>query len=267
VPQARRGTVPKARRGTVPNARRGTVPRARRSIGPQMRTGPAIGIVIQVALLAILDATVGLGAVGWITGVVYGLAVGALLSWGLDRTGGTALGPADWVTLTRAILVGCVTALVADRFIRPIPVVTLVGITIAALVTDAIDGQVARRTHTVSAFGARFDMEVDAYLILVLSVYVARSLGWWVLAIGAMRYAYVAAGWVLPWLRRQVPPRFWRKVVAAVQGIVLLVATSGLLPEPVNIVGVACALLLLIESFGRDVVWQYQWRTALSQTH
>ena len=251
----------------MPKARRSTVPKARRSIVPQLRTGPAIGVVIQVALLAILDATVGLGAAGWITGVVYGLAVGALLSWGLDRTGGAALGPADRVTLTRAILVGCVTALVADRFIRPIPVVALVGITIAALVTDAIDGQVARRTHTVSAFGARFDMEVDAYLIFVLSVYVARSLGWWVLAIGAMRYAYVAAGWVLPWLRRQVPPRFWRKVVAAVQGVTLLVATSGLLPEPVNIVGVACALLLLIESFGRDVVWQFRWRAALSQTH
>ena len=38
---------------------------------------------------------------------------------------------------------------------------------------DAVDGQVARRTGTVSALGARFDMEVDAFLILVLSVYVA----------------------------------------------------------------------------------------------
>jgi phosphatidylglycerophosphate synthase len=267
VPQARRRTVPQARRGTVPQVRRSIGPQVRRGMGPLVRTGPALGVVIQVALLAILEATVGLGAAGWITGVVYGLTVGTLLSWGLDRTGGMALGPADWVTLTRAILVGCVTALVADRFIRPIPVVALVGITIAALVLDAIDGQVARRTHTVSAFGARFDMEVDAYLIFVLSVYVARSLGWWVLAIGAMRYAYVAASWVLPWLRRPVPPRFWRKVVAAVQGIVLLVATSGLLPEPVNTVGVACALLLLIESFGRDVLWQYRWRNAPDHIH
>jgi phosphatidylglycerophosphate synthase len=267
VPKARRGTAPQVRRSIGPQVRRSIGPQVRRGMGPLVHAGPGLGLILQVALLAILEATVGIGAAGWITGVVYGLAVGALLSWGLDRTGGTALGPADWITLTRAILVGCVTALVADRFIRPIPVVALVGITIAALVTDAIDGQVARRTHSVSAFGARFDMEVDAYLIFVLSVYVARSLGWWVLAIGAMRYAYVAAGWVLPWLRRPVPPRFWRKVVAAVQGVVLLVATSGLLPEPVNTVGVACALLLLIESFGRDVLWQYQWRTAPGHPH
>ena len=54
-----------------------------------------------------------------------------------------------------------------------------------ALLLDWVDGQVARRTHTESAFGARFDMEVDAFLILVLSVYVASTTGWWVLIIGA----------------------------------------------------------------------------------
>ena len=70
-----------------------------------------------------------------------------------------------------------------------------------ALALDAVDGWVARRTGTVSALGARFDMEVDAFLILVLSGYVAPTLGGWVLAIGLMRYAFVAAGWVLPWLR------------------------------------------------------------------
>ena len=39
-----------------------------------------------------------------------------------------------------------------------------------ALALDGVDGQVARRTRTVSALGARFDMEVDAFLVLVLSV-------------------------------------------------------------------------------------------------
>ena len=47
-----------------------------------------------------------------------------------------------------------------------------------------------------------------------------------------MRYAATCVpSWVLPWLRRPVPPRYWRKVVAAVQGIVLTVAASGLLPD------------------------------------
>ena len=63
--------------------------------------------------------------------------------------------------------------------------ITLAGV---ALVLDAVDGNVARRTATASAFGARFDMEVDAFIILTLSVFVAPAYGAWVLTIGAMRY-------------------------------------------------------------------------------
>ena len=69
----------------------------------------------------------------------------------------------------------------------------------AALVLDSVDGRVARRTASTTAVGARFDMEVDAFLILVLSAYVVQSVGLWVLTIGAARYAFVAAGWLLPW--------------------------------------------------------------------
>ena len=93
-----------------------------------------------------------------------------------------------------------------------------------ALALDAVDGRVARATRTCSAFGGRFDGEADAFLLLVLSVHVAPSYGWWVLAIGLARYAFAAAGWVAPWLRGRLPFRYWRKVVTAVQGIVLVVA-------------------------------------------
>jgi phosphatidylglycerophosphate synthase len=219
----------------------------------RVRSGPTVGLAAQAALLAMVAVTTGLGVVGWITGAVFGLSLYALIPQ-------PRLGPADRVTLIRAMLVGCVTALVADAFTRPVPARPLVAIAVVALVLDAIDGKVARRTGTSSASGARFDMEVDAFLILVLSVHVARSLGVWVLAIGSMRYAYAAAGWALPWLRGWLPPRYWRKVVAAVQGIVLTVAASGLLPRAVTVAGVAVALALLVESFGRDVVWQWLFR-------
>jgi phosphatidylglycerophosphate synthase len=131
-----------------------------------------------------------------------------------------------------------------------------------ALALDWVDGRVARRTGTVTAFGARFDMEVDAFLILVLSVYAARWFGTWVLAIGLARYALLAAEQVWPWLRQPVPPRYWRKVVAAVQGIVLTVAASGLLPHTLMTVILLGALLLLAESFGRDVLYLSRSRLA-----
>jgi phosphatidylglycerophosphate synthase len=164
-------------------------------------------------------------------------------------------GPANQVTLTRAVLSIAVALMVALSSVAAVPVALLVGTTTVALALDWVDGQVARRTGTVTAFGARFDMEVDAFLILVLSVYVARSFGVWVLAIGLARYVLLSAERVWPWLHRQVPPRYWRKVVAAIQGIVLTVAASGLLPHQLVAAALVGALLLLAESFGRDVVW------------
>ena len=112
----------------------------------------------------------------------------------------------------------------------------------------------------MTAFGARFDGEADAFLLLVLSVHVAGSYGRWVLAIGAARYAFGAAGWAWPWLRATLPPRYWRKVVAAVQGVVLIVAAAGVLHTAWAYAALGAALALLTESFGRDVVWAWRYR-------
>ena len=166
--------------------------------------------------------------------------------------------PADWVTLTRAVLIAGVAGLVADSFSRPVSITALVTLSTVALVLDAVDGQVARRTGTATPLGARLDGEVDAFLILLLSISVSRDYGAWVLAIGAARYALLLAGWLIPWLAAPLPPRYWRKVVAAVQGIVLTVAASGVPVRLAGMIAVAAALLLLAESFGRDVIWLYR---------
>jgi phosphatidylglycerophosphate synthase len=162
--------------------------------------------------------------------------------------------PANWITFVRALLA------VTVAVIGPTgPGLTLV---VVALALDWVDGQVARRTGTCTAFGARFDMETDAFLILVLSVYAAADLGGWVLLIGAARYLLWLAERLVPWLRRPVPPRYWRKVVAAIQGIVLAVAVSGVLPPWWSAALLVGALALLAESFGRDVWWLWRSRCA-----
>jgi phosphatidylglycerophosphate synthase len=219
-----------------------------------------IGLLAQVVLLAGLAATVGLGTAGWLVGAAYGAVMCALLIWGLDRSGADGLGPADRVTLTRATLAGGVAALTMDSFDRPVPAAALVTLAALALALDAVDGQVARRTGTATAFGARFDMEVDAFLLLVLSVYVARPVGGWALAVGGMRYAFVVAIWLLPWMRGTLPPRYWRKVVAATQGVVLVVAASGAFPRWLTVAALVASLALLVESFGRDVGWLWRHR-------
>src|SRR6202021_1412447 len=114
------------------------------------------------------------------------------------------------------------------------------------------------RTAPPPPWGPPLDGEVDAFLLLLLSIFVSRDYGSWVLVIGAARYALLLAGWLIPWLAAPLPPRYWRKVVAAVQGIVLTVAASGLVDRRTGMIAVAAALLLLAESFGHDVIWLYR---------
>jgi phosphatidylglycerophosphate synthase len=220
--------------------------------------GPIEGAAAQLAVLVLLWIGVGFGPAGWLAGAAYGVIMLGLLANALLRTRTKALGPADHVTLARATMVGGVTALVADSFWQETPITVLVVLASVTLTLDAVDGQVARRSGTVSPFGARFDMEVDAFLILVLSVFVATAQGWWVLAIGGMRYLFVAAAWVLPWMTAPLPPSIARKTVAAVQGVALVVAASGVLPEVAAMATTGLALASLLWSFGRDTSWLYR---------
>jgi phosphatidylglycerophosphate synthase len=220
------------------------------------------GVIAQVLMGAALAGTVGLSGAGWVIGVTCGVTMNAALARGVLRYRPHRLGPADWVTLARATLAVGVAALVADSFDEPAPVTMLVTLSAVALALDAVDGWVARRSKAASKLGASFDGEVDAFLILVLSVYVARSTGAWVLAIGAARYAFFAAGWLLPWMREPLPPRYWRKVVAATQGVVLTIAAAEVLPPALTQAALVGALALLCESFGRDVWWLWVHRHA-----
>ncbi|MEU6402392.1 CDP-alcohol phosphatidyltransferase family protein [Streptomyces sp. NPDC046985] len=215
----------------------------------------AVGTAVQILLLAVLGPATGMGPAGWTAGSVFAVVSWALLSRALHRSGLRSLGAANRVTLGRAAVVGAVTALVADSFQNAAPVPVLVGLTALALVLDGVDGKVARRTGTSTELGARFDMEVDAFLILVLSVYVAVHLGPWVLLIGGMRYGFVAAARLWPWLTAALPPSTARKTVAAFQGVLLLLAAAGLLPHAGSLGVVLLALALLVWSFGRDVLW------------
>ncbi len=225
-----------------------------------VHAAPVTALIAQMLLIAGLAIVVGLSGVGlspaaWAVGVTCGLITNAGLARGLSYYRADRLGPADWVTLARATLAAVVAALVADSFAEAVPVVLVGSLAAVALALDAVDGWVARRTRTAATLGARFDGEVDAFLILVLSVYVAGSMGAWVLAIGVARYAFLAAGWALPWMRAELPPRFWRKTVAATEGIVLTIAALNLLSRTATQALVVVALALLAESFGRDVWW------------
>ncbi|WP_127818725.1 CDP-alcohol phosphatidyltransferase family protein [Microbacterium sp. CPCC 204701] len=222
---------------------------------PKVHLAPLSSIAAGLLGLWAIDLFSPLSAVGWTAGLLYLGVSNGLLARGVHRRTMIVFGWANWATATRSTLVALVTALVAASFVSPVSVPLLVVLASIALALDAIDGWLARRTHSESALGAQFDMEVDAFLLLVLSVYVAPALGWWVLTIGLLRYGFVVAGWFLPWMRATLPPRYWRKVTTAVAGVALTAVASGLLPAGASMAAVLIALALLLESFGRDVLW------------
>jgi hypothetical protein len=70
-----------------------------------------------------------------------------------------------------------------------------------------------------------------------------------------MRYAFVAAAWVVPALTGDLPESLRRKVVCVVQGVVLLVALGPIIPGPMAAFVAATGLVTLTYSFAVDVLW------------
>jgi phosphatidylglycerophosphate synthase len=165
--------------------------------------------------------------------------------------------PADWITALRAFIVALVAGLVGEAGAAQFAAAAAAG-GAAALALDGVDGWIARRTQA-SPFGARFDMEVDALLILVLAVlcWQIGKAGVWVLASGLLRYAFLAAAAVWPWMGRPLPPSRRRQTVCVVQVMALLVALAPLVEPPLSALVAAAALTALSWSFVVDTLWLY----------
>jgi phosphatidylglycerophosphate synthase len=173
-------------------------------------------------------------------------------------------GIANAVTTVRAALV----ALVLAATVEPAAGNASLGAAMTALAVvalDGVDGWAARRSGMASEFGARYDMEVDALLVLALSVLAWRTgrAEAWIVSAGAMRYAFVAGGWVWGWLKRPLPPRWRRQAVCVVQVVAMSAALLPGLPPELAFMLLGGALLLLVYSFAVDIAWLWKRRSAL----
>jgi phosphatidylglycerophosphate synthase len=212
------------------------------------------GIVLCAGLVTYSGlAAAALDGAAAVTGITVVAAAGSAV---MTRAGRWS-GPADRVTLARTVLIGgCATiAVLVLTGALPARPWWLLALAVPALVLDGVDGKVARRTGTSSDAGARLDMEMDAALLLILSLVATRSIGWWVLGIGLMRYAFVAASWVRPHLHDPLPFSSFRRLTAAVQGVTLAVALAPVVPLWLSRTAVALALAMLVVSFARDIAY------------
>jgi phosphatidylglycerophosphate synthase len=195
------------------------------------------------------------------TGAAFGIAVATVWLFAIWRSGIATFGAANRATLLRVAMISLIAACIGEPASDGLAW-SLVVLTTAALFLDGLDGLIARRTNSMSAFGARFDMETDAALIMILSVlcWTFGKAGIWILAAGAMRYVFVLASYPLPWMRAPLPYSRRRQTVCIWQSGLLLGVISPVFPNPVSDLLAFGTLLLLGSSFAVDVRWLWKQR-------
>lgn len=131
---------------------------------------------------------------------------------------------------------------------------TLVFATAAA--TDFLDGQIARRTHTVSRLGQLLDPAIDRILMIagVLGVFLVGRIPLWVIIVVVVRDAYLLIGgaWLLSRYHIRVPVIYPGKFATTF----LLIGFSGLLLNWPLIPGLGWVEVSWLPGFnGSDVSW------------
>jgi len=220
----------------------------------------AAAALLVAAALIVAELVAPLGGFGPLYAPKAALlfAVGAWGVWrGLASHPHARFGAANRVTLARLAMTSLLAAVIGETAAQPEPIAW--ALVVAATVTavlDAVDGPLARRSGLASDFGARFDMETDAWLTLVLCGLLLQfdKAGAWVLASGLMRYAFVAAARVWPWLNGELAPSLRRKTVCVVQITVLIVCLGPIIPRWASSALAAVSLMLLALSFAIDVL-------------
>ena len=163
-------------------------------------------------------------------GTSYALGLLAALSfaWLLIAARGAytpsgVFGHANTLTLLRT----CVALSIAAVADLPGPRVALFVLLVLAL--DALDGAVARRRGQSSVFGAVFDVETDALMVMTVCIRLQQfeKLGAWVLVGGVLRYVYVLS---FALAGRREPPGRSRLGRLAYGGLVLGLVLALLSP-------------------------------------
>jgi phosphatidylglycerophosphate synthase len=170
-------------------------------------------------------------------------------------------GPANHVTMIRAMLVALIVSFIGEP---EIPRVAAAGTALAVvmIVLDGVDGWLARRSRMTSAFGARFDVETDAVLVMAMCILVWQhgKAGAWVLLGGMMRYLFVMAGSWLPWMARPLRPTRRAKTVSVCNMVGVSVALAPIVPHPFSAIAAGSTLIALSWSFAVDVrrLWRME---------
>lgn len=221
-------------------------------------------LALGALALAVLTASlVGIEAFG--PGLIAGtlvpyVFVGALVRTRFEMAMLPRFGPANAITLLRAILNVFILGLLIETLVGERAAMTawlIAGLAVVSLALDGVDGHLARRSRTSSAFGARFDVEVDALLLVVLALaaVIFAKAGPWVLLLGAAHHLFRLAQRLRPSLAAPLPPSFRRKTIFVVQAASLVLVVLPAVPPSLATPIAGAALAAMICSFTVDIHW------------
>jgi len=170
---------------------------------------------------------------------------------------------AEWAVERRTIVPNLVTALrllvivTASIFVSGKPGVLWAALVIGVFALDFLDGWLARRANGVTAFGARFDMETDALVVLVVDVelWMRGQFGVWILTSGLLRYVYVLSVALLPARGGEVPRSSLGR--NAFGTLVLGLCVALVSPTTVGTIAAAIGSAAVTLSFVRSFYWSY----------
>jgi phosphatidylglycerophosphate synthase len=217
-----------------------------------------IGLAAVVVLSAGARGRLPLGELYPLKSAVWFVAIAtfAVVFIGDDTHPFNRLGPANRVTTARAVFVAFVAGAIGEPA-SPMLAASAAGAGLVVTMMDGVDGWMARRSHMASRFGARFDMEIDALLILALAVLTWQNgkAGGWVVLSGLIRYGFVVAGWLLPKMRAPLPDSRRRQTICVVQIAALIIALEPFVTRPASELIASAALAALCYSFAVDTMW------------
>jgi len=214
-------------------------------------TGNALGLLAGFALAVAADRPWPLAAVGFVS-----------FAWLVARERGawTPRGVFGWANVVTSLRLVLVLALAAAAHGAAGELWAASAAIIFGL--DWFDGWVARRCELQSSFGAHFDMETDALLVLVLclELWQRGRYGAWILASGLLRYVYVCSMALVPPRGGEIPRsplgRYAFGVLIGSLCLGLWLSTA---------LGTSCAALgtiAVVLSFARSFHWSYMRSSA-----
>jgi phosphatidylglycerophosphate synthase len=206
------------------------------------------------AVVLIVATVVALGAHDtgpFVVAATLSFAVLLVLCRG-GHTPSGAFGTGNAVTALRWLVASCV-GLVPDA----VPTWALGVVAFGVFALDGVDGWLAKRHGEVSEFGAHFDMETDAYFVLLLGIelFTRGRYDLWILVAGLLRYVYVLTLALVP-ARRGDKPRFTFGR-HAFTGLMLGLTLGMVLGDPWGTVATLVGCGLVTASFVHSFYWSY----------